>query len=290
MEPSTNYIMSDDFVRVLNAQVIPCQLCIIGRCSMRLNGRGSAARFKLVCNNCPVEYVDENPTHPDHQTTYMCDLKATYACLINDIGHDAFSAVMHAQSILRQSDDTMATNKYHVYEEMEKWYQSLKATRFQKVIDFYHRNGIYETGGKHNICVSIDGSYPKRSYLNVYNSIYCVSFIFNSNTGTCIDYCVVEKCLDPKCNYDTTLKCKNKLFHGSSKTMEVSAAITLFDRTIKDPKFPFRYTILVCDGDSNVFNHIQKKNYYGDKYPVTKEECMHHYRKRCRKTLAGVFK
>ena len=79
-----------------------------------------------------------------------------------------------------------------------------------------------------------------------------------------------------------------KKFHGASKSLEVSAALSLYQNSAQ-PDFPFRYTIYVGDGDSNVIKAVTKKNFYGDAFPIVKEECIYHFRKRCRKHIWAVL-
>ena len=46
----------------------------------------------------------------------------------------------------------------------------------------------------------------------------------------------------------STIVCEDKKLHGASKSLEVSAALTLY-RNSTEPDFPFRYKIYVGDGD-----------------------------------------
>ena len=145
--------------------------------------------------------------------------------------------------------------------------------------------------GKINITVSCDGSYTKRSYKSTYDSRFCISFIVESRTGYIIDCITIKKCNEPACRSSpawTTVRCPKGYFHGSSKSLETAAAIMLFQNSVK-ADFPFRYTTLVCDGDSAVFKTLSEKNFYGDAFPLEKEECVYHYRKSVKRQLFNVF-
>ena len=67
---------------------------------------------------------------------------------------------------------------------------------------------------------------------------------------------------------------------GSSGSMEGKGAVMAFRRSIE--KRSLMYSKFVCDGDSSCFRSvleaIQKE--FGDSYPLEKEECVGHIRKR----------
>ena len=127
--------------------------------------------------------------------------------------------------------DSLNANSHVVFKEMKQWFNSLEEQRTEFIKEFYKRLGIHERNGKLDIIVSIDGSYTKRSYRKIYNSIYCITFVFDCITGTCIDYEIVERCIDPEYPGTSTAACGTGKFHGSSKSMEVSAALNLYKKT-----------------------------------------------------------
>ncbi|KAK6178187.1 hypothetical protein SNE40_012997 [Patella caerulea] len=72
--------------------------------------------------------------------------------------------------------------------------------------------------------------------------------------------------------------------------METAATLKMFERSIE--KFGFRYTTLLNDGDSSVFNQLCKLNNnngpYGADHPVENEDCINHVSKRMRNNLDNV--
>ena len=166
----------------------------------------------------------------------------------------------------------------------------LKSNR-QKVKEFYIRKGAQPKYGKYNINISCDGSYTGRSYKSIYESRYCISFAVENKTGTVVDYAVIERCNNEACKEQkqwTLNQCPDNNFHGASKSLEVSAAVKIYQQSLAQ-EYPFRYTVYVGDGDSNVIKAILKHNFYGDEFKIEKEECILHYRKSCRTNLYTVF-
>ena len=117
--------------------------------------------------------------------------------------------------------------------------------------------------------------------------------MIESWTGTVVDVTLVKKCMSKKFRkqFFSLNECPDGNFHGCSKTLEVSAVLSLYEASDK-PDFPFCYTTYVGDGDSNVHNNIikHKPPFYNDEFIIEKEECVYHYRKRCKVALSGLFK
>ena len=76
-------------------------------------------------------------------------------------------------------------------------------------------------------------------------------------------------------------------YHGSSGGMEAKAGVEMFLRSIETRNL--KYTIFVRDGDSSCYSKVRDActACYGESYPVIKEECTGHVRKRM---VAGLRK
>ena len=180
--------------------------------------------------------------------------------------------------------------KHYVYTDYKKFFEELKTDTIDQIKRFYVRNGATSNDGKIDIIISMDGSYPKRTSRTNYDSIYCITFVIEAYTGTVLDYEVIQKCLKTGKGHDSRLEfCADKLFHGSSSSMEVAAAVNLFTRSA-DPMYPFRYKVVVSDGDCKAFDHVQKLYPYGRDVLIENESCVYHLRKAKKVRLQDCFK
>ena len=237
-------------------------------------------------NSCCGEDDCEFNGYPVHV------LKQALACLTGQISYENFKQVL-----LNLGIKCVGRTKFYeilsiLYLEQPRIFKEAVENNIKSVCDFYEKNGFKLEGGKYNITVSCDGSYTKRNQKNRYDSRFCISFVVESRTGLVIDYEVVEKCVSPDCKSKELFSmtdCPDDNFHGPSKSLEVAAAINLFSRSV-DEKYPFRYKIYVGDGDSSTYKNIFERNFYGDTYPIEKEECVFHLRKSIKRQLYKVFK
>lgn len=138
-------------------------------------------------------------------------------------------------------------------------------------------------GNPGNIAVSYDGTWLTRGHL----SHICVGTVIELFSGYVLDFKVLSNfCLgceigpkddDPRCSeWRARHKCQK---NSSSKPgqMEVEAAKILFRRSLE--KHGFRYTTMLCDGDSRAFNSLQEEQVYGF-VAIEKEDCVNHIHKR----------
>ncbi|KAK6175868.1 hypothetical protein SNE40_014245 [Patella caerulea] len=150
-----------------------------------------------------------------------------------------------------------------------------------------------------NIAVACDGTWHKRGFTSHYN----VTTITDLLTGLILDYevmcnycpgCAKNKMDRNSAEYEhwyAQHKTSCQINHpGSSKSMESSAAVILFQRSVV--KFNFRYTTLLNDGDRSVFNAIVSLNdntgRYGENHTVSNEDCITHISKRMKNGLDSV--
>ena len=72
-------------------------------------------------------------------------------------------------------------------------------------------------------------------------------------------------------------------FKGSSQSMESSAAVEMWKRSVQKNKLI--YETYIGDGDSSSFKNLLKSNPYNSLLKIHKEECLGHVQKRVKKWL-----
>ena len=271
-----------------------------GEAKLRIDdNRRSVGRrfFEVRCSECNHKFQDipKKNENSDILKGYPVHvLKSMFNCLRGQVSHETFRAICASNGLKSLSKDSFYDIITLIYHENNALFEELIKHNRNEVIKFYkkHKDKTVYQKGKYNICVSCDGSYTKRSYLNIYDSRFVISFIVESYTGLIIDCVCIEKCISPDCkphlpDFNKT-DCPNNKFHGSSKSLEVSAAITLF-RNSEREGYPFRYLTYVGDGDSNVWFHLSDEIFYNGEFTIKKEECVYHYRKSFRTKLCDAL-
>ena len=117
-----------------------------------------------------------------------------------------------------------------------------------------------------NIAVSFDGTWSKRGF----TANYGIGVVIAVETGEVLDYAVMSKSCEKckaaeklkgdlekykqwKANHASQGECQ-KNFEGSSTAMEKEAAKIIWGRSLS--KHNFRYTEMVCDGDSKACSEV----------------------------------
>ncbi|GBL96418.1 hypothetical protein AVEN_43731-1 [Araneus ventricosus] len=77
-----------------------------------------------------------------------------------------------------------------------------------------------------------------------------------------------------------------KIFNGSSNSMEMNAAAILWKRSVKEAKM--RYTTLLSDGDGKTHQRLNEIKVYGKNVTIMKEEYINHVAKRVGTGLRNV--
>ena len=188
-----------------------------------------------------------------------------------------------------------------------------------------------------NIAVSFDGTWSKRGF----TANYGIGVVIAVETGEVLDYAIMSKSCE-KCKAAEKLKedpekyqqwkerhashgdCQ-KNYEGSSSAMEKEAAKIIWGRSLS--KHNFRYTEMVCDGDSKAYSEVwdtygvcndckkyammdkkspdyqkwlnsaayqrwedEHENGNNECYSVNKLDCIGHVQKRMGKNLLGLQK
>ena len=259
---------------------------------------GTTGKYpRTTCPRCKqvTEHTPKYSNIPTNSDVPVHVMKALLQVILGDITQKKFAEVVLAYGLKAPSPEYFNHVLNIIFKEFKPLLEQILIDNRKKVYEYYLRRcGQQPVDGRMHICVSGDGCYTRRSFSSIYASRYCIVFLIEVKTGTVIDFTIIEKCMDKICRakkYFTLNKCEHGKFHGESKSLEVSAVLELF-KASEEVGFPFRYTTYVGDGDANVHNHIQsyKPAFYENKYPIVKEECVFHYRKRAKKNLTSLFK
>ena len=70
--------------------------------------------------------------------------------------------------------------------------------------------------------------------------------------------------------------------------METAAARAMWDRSIETRKM--RYTVIICDGDTDSWKAVVVMNPYGVEHPIVKKDCVQHVAKRMYRNLKQLTK
>lgn len=139
-----------------------------------------------------------------------------------------------------------------------------------------------------DLSVSYDGTWQKRGH----TSLYGIGIVIETITGLVIDFEILSKycheCVTcAKDLGENSMEYKlwseghaaecEKNFNGSSNSMEMSAALCLWKRSLE---YSFRYTTILSDGDTKTYDAIVCSNVYGSNNTIKKEECLNHVAKR----------
>ena len=193
---------------------IGCSSCD-RKLKVQVGGRGQFSKYYFIkCDKCGILLTDKPKTVTRYSNVKIRDLKSAYECLIHDIGHDVYSQAMQSIGLGRPAEYYFNNYQTMCFGDNNTFFTELEKLTFENIAAFYRRKGWAENEGKIDLIVSTDGSYQKRSYRKRYISIFCVSFVFESFTGTCLDYVVVEKCLSNKHSHALNEHCPDKKFYG----------------------------------------------------------------------------
>eukprot|EP00794_Sanderia_malayensis_P001550 gene1550-1713_t len=167
------------------------------------------------------------------------------------------------------------------------------AAKLLQITNTEDPENIEETSGGlliANVAVTVDGTWQRRGH----SSKNGVVFVISVRTGEVLDYVVKTKYCQ-ECIYhekdnknsesyqdwvkEHNSKCSMN-HQGSSDSMEMASAIDMFLRSMETRSL--KYGTFVGDGDTDCFANVKEQCYkkYGDRYVVTKEECVGHVQKR----------
>ena len=235
-----------------------------------------------------MSQIEDSESVPAHLS------KAILQCLVGDVSYTAFASIINNYGLRAPSKPSYYNIQKANFADFTPILNEILEENRKFVWNHYLAKGEKPVDGKMNIAISSDGCYTKRSYISTFSSKYCICFAIEADTGVVVAYTVQERCSLDECtssrDFEVT-NCPHGKFHGSAKSLEAACVVRLYEESIENKDFPFRYTLYVGDADANVFNQIKTRDppFYGT-IGILKEECQFHFRKRCKIALTGVFK
>ncbi|XP_069191399.1 uncharacterized protein [Procambarus clarkii] len=276
-----------------------CQYCKLGTVCHTITILQHDVTVKGICNRC--HYEDDEVLSGNNENM----IALVYTNMLNGHGYTYYRGMCNIPNMKCVSYKTynrvqkMIKNAANV-----KWATLQENTRHIIFNHYREKFDRHSVDGILDIDVSFDGSWHTRGHHSQIGSAFVVEIF----TGFVVDYnCFCKNC--KKCKLLLNRKQQGKItqtefdnkmrehvsdcdknYDGTSKNMEADAAVLLWGRS-KDLKF--RYTTLVCDGDSSAFNRICAMNNGAGPYgnvTVEKAECINHFSKRLATQLRNFQK
>ena len=247
---------------------IKCRRCNVGEAKYSVEGKCTARFLELKCNNCGNAVKDK----PDEkERIYVRDLKMAYVSMLTDLGFTGYEMFLTTLGSPHAAKSTFYRHADKVYDLMKAFHEEKQSAAIEEIKQFYLRKGSkLNDDGTLDIVGSLDGSYPRRGHF----SLYCLSYLYESYTGSTIDFVMTERCTTCPNREHKGTHCPRDLFHGTAQNLEGENALKLFEML---KKHKLRVKVLVCDGDSKVHGYIE--DFYGTDEAdlVIKEECTNHF-------------
>lgn len=264
---------------------------------------GFAAKAMISCKTCD-NFSDSNlmcqrvGNSQSPNVPFDINIRSTLAFRGIGSGFSSmkeWASMMNMPCVLSQNAYIMHNNKLE--QGSMDTFRVMSETTDKAIFKAYKDVGVEpDEDGILNIAVSYDGAWQKRGY----SSHNGVASVIDLLTGMPVDFEVLSnfcsKC-DGKGDADAEWKEKHasscsKNYDGSAGSMEVECALRIWGRSVDQHKF--RYTTMLCDGDSKAYDDaICQSKVYGNDIVIDKEDCINHVSKRmgtALRNLASVSK
>ena len=232
---------------------------------------------------------------------YTINREAVYSSLSSGMGATRFKNLCEQFNISCMHHKTFQNHA----EELYNLTPDLRRLVFQRAVEIVRHEHLkldfieQDHGDILNIAVSYDGSWLTRGH----TSLIGVGSVIDVLTGLVLDTHVMStfchvcgskqrwKEEDPRAHRIWEMehigsgKCSSN-FYGTSGMMEVHAGKILWLRSVKQNRL--RYTVMVSDGDSKLYDQLRLLQPYGKDHRVFKEECINHVGKRLGTALRNL--
>ena len=277
INPYTKMLISHETIDLIQKSITKCHKC---SCQIEYCIVGDSIGRTLVgiCKN--NRCINHRPKENQFIGTFnKVNLATVFHTLTQDTGYVGYQQMCNSIQSKPLCKSTYYKHCDFLYSIVESFYNINLPLIHKDVKTFYLNNdlGTIDENGILDIAVAVDGSYSHIGF----SSSGGVSFITELWTGRPIDVNYISKCFKCKdCNKNTAYAnlCPDQLYHGTSSSMEMYNAITLFKRSLQ---YGFRYSTYVSDGDSKVFPALSELGIYN----INKIECSNHLAKRCQTAL-----
>ncbi|GFY13465.1 uncharacterized protein TNCV_1803361 [Trichonephila clavipes] len=150
-----------------------------------------------------------------------------------------------------------------------------------------------------DVSVSYDGTWQKRGH----TSNLGLGIIIDILSGLVLDFEILSKychnCVVAGRDMESIVRSStygkkghadecDKNFDGTSRAMEMHAALIMWRRSISDCQM--RFVSMLSDGDSKTFQFWSDNKIYGSDIKIEKEECLNHIAKRLGTSLRNKVK
>lgn len=298
--PAFSIVHESAWVSLL--QKVPCSECNTSNCLQIEVGKsfGYSIKLELICKNCKHSYgTTYSSTRMSGGGQFEINKKLVDAFLSIGKGHAAletFSMVLGMKSMDKKTFskclDNLSDNNFLMRENVLSTSRDLVRKAHMEL------NSTLGVNDMLDITVSYDGTWQKRGH----TSLYGIGTVIDTITGLVVDYEILSKycheCVvtahDLHQNsaefafwYEGHKPNCQKNFDGSSCSMEMCAALAIWNRSVKHN---MRYTTVLSDGDAKTYQQLVKNSVYGPNVSIEKEECINHVAKRLGTALRNKVK
>lgn len=237
--------------------------------------KGLACKLLIECGNCEKTFPFW--TSPKLQECYDINIRCVFG--LRSIGKGNVSG----KTLFGLMDSPSPPQRFERYNPI--LLRVLNEVATQSMVDATEEAvqlNTYDTNEERyrpiddprDIGVGIDGTWQKRGFSSP-NGVVSVSSI---DSGKILDVNILTKyCHTSKVSLDKSHFC-SKHFEGSSGSMEVDGAVTLFARSKPTRNVQYRYYF--GDGNTKGFQKVVDSQPYGETFVTQKLECVGHVQKR----------
>lgn len=256
------------------------------------NNFGYCSKLTLKCSSCGlITGTSYTSQRVEDSNRFDINNKMVSAFIAVGKGHSALETFSMALGMPTMDSKTFQRCFSSVIEQKSKLKDEMFKISRETVRKVYLEAGnSVQEDDVIDISVSYDGTWQKRGH----TSLYGIGIVIEMMTGLVIDFEILSKYCHECATCAKTLGVNSpeykiwseghvvnceKNFSGSSNSMEMSAALILWQRSLE---YSFRYTLMLSDGDSKSFDAIVCSNVYGKNSDtiIEKEECLNHVAKR----------
>lgn len=217
------------------------------------------------CSSMPTSCPNEESSHPNHQGVDV-NRRVVFAALETGIGRETLATICE----LLELPVPVVANAHVEHEkvilnaQLEVVEEHLKKAREEARVIMLTNAGLDPNDPSNiaDLAVSFDGTWSKRGY-TANNGI---GFAISADTGKVLDYAVHSKychqCAVNEAKLDNAAFEAWRVTHdcdsnhqGSSASMEVAAAVEIWERSKSYKGLRFRY--MISDGDSKAYNAVR---------------------------------
>ncbi|GBM98279.1 hypothetical protein AVEN_168803-1 [Araneus ventricosus] len=264
--PSPAYTIMDQNMLSSLLKEVSCNKCESKTLNVHVKGSyGFSHNIAIICETCQHQYNStfSSEREVSSRKLYVSN-KFAKAFLSIGNGHvalETFSMILGIPAMDSRTFSNLLSDLVIKNKDFKK--QVLDLSRDVVRGKYIDCDSSLQTEEVIYVCVSYDGTWQKRDHTSLHGIEFRIWHHFHKND------------------------CQ-KIFNGSSNSMEMNAAAILWKRSVKEAEM--RYMILLSDGDGKIHQHLNEIQVYGKNVTIMKEECINHVAKRVRTGLRNVVR